>query len=435
LFASVYVLEVFDDGSGGGPVLIAGGDFFSAGGVAVNRIAQWDGSTWSPLGSGVSGPDGPYATAVFDDGNGPALYVGGPIGSAGGVPVNRIAKWDGSSWSALGSGVGGLPDTWVSAMAVFDDGGGPDLYVAGQFTSAGGVPAERIARWDGTTWSPVGGGLDGPSVNVNAMTVYDDGGGPELYVGGSFSMAGSLPVEDVAKWSGASWGALGSGVNFAVFAMTVFDDGSGGGEDLCVAGIFTTAGGVAATRIARWNGTAWSPLGSGFGASVRSLAVLHDARSDEQTLVAGGTFSVAIDSMDSYLAAWTGCPVGSGVWADLGSGLEGQFGVPDLVGAGTLVPGSPGSVELHDTRRFAPAGLFVSFSSAPAAFKGGTLVPVPVTLSLLLTTDGVGSIPLGWSSWPAGIPPASTLYFQYAIADSVAVQGVSLSNALVATTP
>ena len=35
---------------------------------------------------------------VFDDGNGPALYVAGTISGAAGVPVNNIAKWDGVSW-------------------------------------------------------------------------------------------------------------------------------------------------------------------------------------------------------------------------------------------------------------------------------------------------------------------------------------------------
>lgn len=37
--------------------LIAGGYFLTVGGVAVNRIARWDGFAWQPLGSGMDGGD------------------------------------------------------------------------------------------------------------------------------------------------------------------------------------------------------------------------------------------------------------------------------------------------------------------------------------------------------------------------------------------
>ena len=76
---AVYALAVFDDGLG--PALHAGGDFTTAGGVAANRIARWDGGTsWSPLGSGTNAPVA--ALLVFDDGTGPALIAGGPFSSA-----------------------------------------------------------------------------------------------------------------------------------------------------------------------------------------------------------------------------------------------------------------------------------------------------------------------------------------------------------------
>jgi hypothetical protein len=45
-----------------------------------------------------------YALTVFDDGNGPALYAGGDFTTAGGVAANRIAKWDGSSWRPSAAG-------------------------------------------------------------------------------------------------------------------------------------------------------------------------------------------------------------------------------------------------------------------------------------------------------------------------------------------
>jgi hypothetical protein len=97
---AVRALGVYDDGAG--PALYAGGNFTSAGGAAANYIARWDGSSWSALGAGVA--------------------------------ANQIAKWDGSSWSALGSGASGGMNPDVSALIVHDDGSGPALYAGGGFT-------------------------------------------------------------------------------------------------------------------------------------------------------------------------------------------------------------------------------------------------------------------------------------------------------------
>jgi len=125
----------------------------------------------------------------------------------------------------------------------------------------------------------------------------------------------------------------------------------------------------------------------------------------------------------------------SSAWEDLGSGLAGVAGVPALAGAGTLEPGSPGSLSLTSAKPSALTNLFVSFASTPASFKGGTLVPVPPASTLSLFTNGVGSIPLSWPAWPAGLPAGTSLFFQYAIADAAAPAGVALSNALHAVTP
>jgi hypothetical protein len=83
------------------------------------------------------------ALTVYDDGGGPALYAGGDFFSAGGAGVYYIAKWTGSRWSALGSGM----DDTVWALTVYDDGGGPALYAGGDFTTAGGTVSAYIAKW------------------------------------------------------------------------------------------------------------------------------------------------------------------------------------------------------------------------------------------------------------------------------------------------
>jgi hypothetical protein len=176
----------------------AGGNFTDAGGVAVNRIAKWDGTSWSALGSGVNGQVREIAIH-WDD-----VYAGGSFTTAGGSSANHIAKWDGTSWSSLGSGVNGD----VVAIAV----DGSDVYVGGQFTLAGGVSVNNIAKWDGTSWSDLGGGVNFSSQSHPGY-VYDILiRGSDLYVGGYFDQAGGAPAKNVAHWDGSSWNAMGSGI-------------------------------------------------------------------------------------------------------------------------------------------------------------------------------------------------------------------------------
>lgn len=295
---AVRCLAIFDDGSG--PALYVGGTFTSAGKTGVNRIARWDGTAWSALGSSVGGSS-VNAFTVFDDGSGPALYAGGSFSTAGGEAAPSIAKWDGSMWSAIG-GTDGL----VNALAVFDDGTGPALYAGGFFFSAGGAPASRIARWDGSTWSALGEGVGGAgSATVNALAVFDDGSGPALYAGGTFTTAGGASANRLAKWDGSAWSPLGSGVDGAVTSLLVFADGSGAA--LHAGGGFTTAGSEPASRIARWDGTTWSALGKGISATfagprVDALAVIGEG--DSPSLVAGGFFDLAGGTSVGNLATW-----------------------------------------------------------------------------------------------------------------------------------
>ena len=307
--ANVDALTVFDDGSGGGPALYAGGAFTTAGGVTVNSIAKWDGAAWSALGSGMTsaggGSQSVAALTVFDDGSGAgsALYAGGTFPEAGGVPVNRIAKWDGAAWSPLGTGMSG----GVFALTVFDvgSGGGPALYAAGTFTTAGGVGANRIAKWDGTAWSALGSGMD---FGVFALTVFDDGSGagPALYAAGSLTTAGGVSAMRIAKWDGAAWSALGSGMDFGVSVLNVFDDGSG--PALYAGGNFETAGGVPVNRIAKWDGSAWSALGSGTNNVVDALGVFDDGSGGGPALYAGGDFTTAGGLSASRVARWGSHP-------------------------------------------------------------------------------------------------------------------------------
>lgn len=313
---AINALAVYDDGEG--PALHAAGLFLTAGGEPANRIAKWDGSSWKALGGGLSGEV--RALAVHDDGSGPALFVGGSFTTAGGAPAARIAKWNGTTWAPLGSGMGGSTGT-VYALTVFDDGGGAALYAGGSFASAGGVPASRIARWDGASWSALGAGVSASIGGfVTSLAVHDDGSGPALFVAGGFTSAGGAPANQIARWNGTSWAALGSGLNNNVFALAVFDDGSGAA--LYAGGWFTGAGPVTANRVARWNGSSWAAVGSGCDDPVLALGAFDDGSGSK--LYAGGSFTIAGGTPANRIALWDGSS-----WQALGSGMDGGvFGAP-----------------------------------------------------------------------------------------------------------
>jgi hypothetical protein len=232
----------------GGPALYAAFDLP----VVGAHVLKLQGSTWTIPGGGIDG--GVTALLVFDDGSGPALYAGGYFTDAGGVPVTNIARWDGLAWSSVGGGLGGE----VDALCAFDDGNGPALYAGGNFTLAGGVSANRIAKWDGSSWSALGGGLSGGGITrVSALTVFDDGAGPALFVAGTFASADGVAASGIARYDAAGWSALGSGLNGPGNALAVF--GSGEKSALFVGGAFTSAGGVPASGIAQWS----NPVGCG----------------------------------------------------------------------------------------------------------------------------------------------------------------------------
>jgi len=305
----------FDDGSGDQPALYVGGFFTGAGAVSANNIAKWDGAEWSPLGEGLNHSVG--AIAVFDDGDGPDLYVGGFFTSAGGVTADRIARWDGNSWSAVGSGMVGGLDGVVKALVVFDDGlgGGPSLYAGGTFAALGGVVVNYLARWDGRTWTPLAGGVNG---EIGALAVFDDGSGPALYAAGAFTEAGGIDAVGAAKWDGVTWTPLGVGADESITSLVPFENAIGGAK-LYAGGFFHSAGGLLTERCAAWDGTQWSAVGSGIRGSVRALLDMDQA-GEGPVLYAGGSFHTAGGIFARNIVGWDGRS-----WTTLGDGLEGEF--------------------------------------------------------------------------------------------------------------
>jgi len=271
--ASVREMLRVKDGPAAG--LYFAGSFREAGTQRIRGVAKLDDQGWHSLGQGVDGDT--EALVEWDDGRGSALYVGGQFDTAGESVVNNVARWDGSTWEAMAgpSGIGlNAPPT---DMVVYNDGFAEALYVAGQFDSAGGVPVNSIARWDGVGWSavsgPSGNGVEGG--DVFALAVFDDGGGPELYASGRFHTAGGLPAQGIAKWDGAMWHVIPGVVQpngGTILRLVVHDDGSG--MALYATGFFVVIGGVSSS-FAKWDGVSWSPAADGvpgYGGAIHSYS-------------------------------------------------------------------------------------------------------------------------------------------------------------------
>ena len=124
-----------------------------------------------------------------------------------------------------------------------------------------------------TQWAPSP--LPGTNGELRATAMWDpDGAGPEaprLVVGGAFTIAGNAVANNIAMFDDASgqWQTLGGGTDADVLALLVLPTG-----DLLAGGLFTTAGGQPASRIARWNGTAWSSFAGGVNYAVNAMALM-----------------------------------------------------------------------------------------------------------------------------------------------------------------
>lgn len=290
----VFALEAHHDGESS--ALYAGGLFTIAGHAEVNFIAKWNGKAWAPVGSGMNG--NVKALQSFNDGSGPALFAGGHFGYADDLHVWHIAKWNGQKWNAVGDGANGP----VHALEIYNDGGGDALYAGGNFTAVDGQSVNRIAKWDGSTWSPLDIGVND---SVHDLLAYEDEYGPTLVLGGNFTTAGTLQANGLVKWDGSGWTNrdLGNqGIDGTILTMIVYNDGSG--SDLYAGGSFTTAGGITASNIAKWDGIQWHALGSGVNGGVNALAVYNDGTG--AALYAGGSFDTAGDSPASSIAKWNG---------------------------------------------------------------------------------------------------------------------------------
>lgn len=259
--------------------LVAGGDFNRIGGVPMPRIAAWNGHAWRPV---PGAPGAPSALGVF---RGELI--------AGGAWAGGISAWDGSAWRLVGGGTARLPTGNGSVYAVFND--GHELICGGLFERIGEVPALKVAAWNGSSWRAFG---EGFNRSVWAFAVYNG----DLIAAGRFTASGSRPINCIARWDGTQWQSLGPGVEGDVLALAVYNG------DLIAAGLFRSSAGRPMNCIARWDGHDWHAMAEGllsrpgfeYASYVSGLALY---RGD---LYAAGVFDRSGETPMDGLARWDG---------------------------------------------------------------------------------------------------------------------------------
>ena len=356
LLAAVQALYVFRD------ELIVAGWFDYAGGYPAQKVASWNGSAWTGLGDGFGPGLGiVYALAEYDS----LLIAGGLRGGPPGAPQSCIGAWDGHSWRALGTGLerGGFQIQQVRALAPF----GTDLVAGGDFSLVGGVIGVCIATWTGQEWRThtAGNGIDGGF--VQSLADYQG----KVIAGGEYWGAGTLLARNVAAWDGSAWGSVGTGTNGRITAVASVGASFFAGPRLFAGGFFTEAGGVPATHVTQWDGTAWSALGDGLEGPVYAFAPFAGG------VVAGGFFTASGSSPVAYIGSWDGSK-----WHALGGGMDNTVtssAVRDseLFAAGffTVADGKPAQyIARWDGQQWSALGAGLPWPIYTLALQNGKLV-------------------------------------------------------------
>lgn len=333
------VMSLEKDNSGN---IYAGGHFTytAVSSVPLNGVGKWDGNKWNTFNNGFynSGNDFTVNSVKLD--NNENLYAGGLFKYSYTniqTTLNSIAKWNGSSWVALGTGLQNTFNTPVGTLylvgTVFTMSvdSSNNVYAGGIFTSAGDVAnTSGIAKWNGSAWSSLKGGILIDSNNVLVNTSVIDSSN-NLYVAGNFVTVynganGTVPVlvNGIAKWNitTSSWSALGLGIVDGIVESVVVDSSN----NIYVGGGFTqvkqTNGDILTVYgIAKWNGSVWSNVGPGFktflGVAPAGVTALEFDFS--KNLIACGSFERLADGSKllSNIASWNGT-----TWNSVGDGVK-----------------------------------------------------------------------------------------------------------------
>ncbi|MBK7672340.1 MAG: hypothetical protein IPJ24_13330 [bacterium] len=323
--------------------VFVGGSILAVGDVPVRNVARLvtnDGvvTGWSALGDGF---DGSVKALAEHDGQ---VVAAGFFRHSGATKLERVARWDGAAWQPLGEG---LPGAGVGCMASF----GGDLY-AGAW------------RWDGNAWSNAL-QTDGP---VRTLTVRDG----LLYVGGDFTTARGDSVAHVFAWDGAQVVPLGEGLPDAVTDAVAPSDGV----------VFATESG----NVERWDGQAWT--------NVARNAVVHSLAAHGSGLVVSRWFRVS----GSYWLPATSA-FDAGAWSNIGGFIseamvehEGRLlaQVADGTTGGIVSPGLVAWDGAQLQAPFAPNAGFDTGFGALLPIGGGIVVGGDYRIARGEAFDGIG---------------------------------------------
>lgn len=242
--------------------IYVGGLFTTIGGVSATNVAKWNGTTWSALGTGVNAE---CLAVKIDSKN--QVYYGGSFTLADGVTnTSYFAKWTGTQWLSLSTGLDGR----CRGLAIDSS---DNVYFVGDMANAGGSPSFHIGKWISSTstydTTNFLGGLRGTN-NYGICIEFDSNG--LLYIGGFniIRLGGTNSTDGITAWGGGTynpstntWGTLGG--TTAVFTTNAIAIDSN--NQAYYTGNFTSLAGVSVNRIAMWNGTTWSALGTGLSSN------------------------------------------------------------------------------------------------------------------------------------------------------------------------
>lgn len=279
-------------------ILYVIGNFTIIGNTNANYIASWNGSTWSALGSGLSA----MASSIITDGIG-NLYIGGDFTIAGGISANRIVKYNIATgvWSSLGTGV-------ASGTVLYLAFSNNTLYIAGSFTSINSVTVKNIARWDGTTWYAMA------TENNTYYGIVTNSTGL-LYIVGAFSLINGAIANNIAIWNGTQMTPL-KGINYYGASDQIRAVAIDNNDNIYIGGVFTKCGDIASGNtvsitghLAKWNGTTFSTLGVGVNTSFITCMACDNIGnlyiSSSAAITAGGISVIRYARYNTILSTWS----------------------------------------------------------------------------------------------------------------------------------
>lgn len=262
------------------------GSFDTAGAISAKNIAKWNinSRTWSSVGKGTNG----IITSIVRLNN--KLFIGGRFDtlytSNDTIIGHNIAAWDGTNWVNLDNGING-PVNCMYAV-------GNELYVVGEFDSVDNIYAKNVGIWNDSTnqWSSFG--MNGPKGDIFSVCKLDN----ILYLGGYFDSvntnSGPIYAKNLVRWDGTTWTSFGNGIDGHIHRMKTRD------TNLLLVGSFEKIKNDSdfCKNIVRWDGSDWQFFGSGTNEFIRDIEFWGDS------ILVGGSFYFTGDTLAEFIGLW-----------------------------------------------------------------------------------------------------------------------------------